>query len=256
MKNTAQKARDAAICGATPPYEVVMRLRCLSFCLLLLSLLGFTAIPAWCGESTERYIKVLGVDAENLHLEVDGRNMDIPLPDGYEPMPPDEYPNTYGHFIAETQKSESIPLCALVYSVDDERSKRDPSFQVNRIAFFEVYHDNISKRFTRDDFKQEIKNIKIINTDTIRWVNEQLQYRGRNGFMGKYIYEDDNVLSLVRVEFDTPDDRDYRIGLSRTELLIEDIAILVRFYENIYTESDMDSLTNTTTVYIEKLGKR
>ena len=69
----------------------------------------FVAVPAWCEDTVERSIKVLGVDAENLHLEVDGRTLDIPFPDGYEPMSPEKYLDLYEYLFENSEESDNVP---------------------------------------------------------------------------------------------------------------------------------------------------
>ena len=175
-----------------------MRLRCLSLFLSMLCLLAFAASPAWSDENKERYIKVLGVDSENLHLEVDGRKLDIPLPDGYEPMPQEKYSKRYLQFIKEAKDAEKLPLCALVNMHEDQNNNDE--HPAVKTAFFEIEHDYIGHRFLKGEFAREISNIKSINIETEKWANGQLKSMGRHPFTSNYIYEDEHCISLISIE--------------------------------------------------------
>jgi len=226
-----------------------MRLRSLLLCFGLLSLTLFTAVPAWCDEKAERYIKVLGLDADSLHLEVDGRKLDIPLPDGYEPMSPEKYPDLYEYLFETSEESENIPLCFLVNS--EENATIQDGELVNKIILIEILYDFIPKRVSEKTFEEEVNTIKSNHEEFKEWK----KLAKRPDYSSYYIYEDSTSIARINIEDEVSSDRKYRIGYSRAWILIEDIVISISFYEDIYTDDNIHSLKKTTLSYIRKLGK-
>ena len=229
-----------------------MRVRSLSLFLSMLCLLTFTVSPAWCDENKERYIKVLGVDSENLHLEVDGRNMDIPLPDGYEPALQVNYPELFDNFFKRSRRDGSIPLCILIESEEKKAEEHD---HPNRIVLLEIYRRYIPLRFTNETFFQEFSYLKSIYKEAELRSNEERKNDNIPTIKSYYIYEDYNGLSILSAE-DVLYDNKYRDSWTISEILVGEIVIYIQFYENAYDDDDIRHIERTTLAYIQKLGKK
>lgn len=210
---------------------------------------------AWCADSQDRYIKLVNVDAENINLEVDGRRVNIPVPEGYEVMPEKEYLETYTWLFNRAEEEGSLPLCILINSEDNEKKKRVPDFKEYRIAFFQIDSSYLHHRFSPQAFSEEIANIKSINDEAQKFTNIERKKRGEPELTATYIYESNKAISFVNAEVTALSGNKYKMAYSCTEIRLFNFAAMFFFYYDIVKESDVAELTKTTQNYIKRLGE-
>ena len=159
-------------------------IRSVQFLSLSLAMLCFAMLlppSAACGQEQGRYIKLIGVDAENINLEVDGKKLSIPVPDGYEVMRESDNPGMYAKYFGIAEKYDDLSLYAFIHTQDKLARGKDPAMDKCKTAFFNIDRDYKNRRFTEQEFKNETAKIKENNTNVRKNVNKKSKTKGSAG---------------------------------------------------------------------------
>ena len=221
---------------------------CFRLSLLALCFVGLCTFPARAQEEG-RSVKLVGVDEEHINLEVDGRRVRIPLPDGYVVFTEEDYPEMYRFLYKFEEEELMIPLCGLVNAeaLDKEIDRLDI-----KTAYFMIDRDYAEHRFNEESFHNEIQHLKELD----RQISEEKSDSAERIFDYSYIYEDKGTLSELRIERNARKNIGRRLAYTSTDKLFEDIAIEFTFYSWVKDDNDINILSVETENYIKKLGKQ
>ncbi|MDL2210389.1 hypothetical protein LJC26_06255 [Desulfovibrio sp. OttesenSCG-928-O18] len=230
--------------------------RSLSRFFILLSVICMTALcvsPSLASEAKDRYIKVVGVEGKVLTLDVDGRPVRIPLPEGYEVMREEEYPEAYRHAVAREKKIDSI-LLSLLVDAKEAQKKRSDTTNTHKVITLRISNIHIDERYNLNTYQNEKDEIKRMTDDGNKWANSELQKKNRSPFSVNPIFEDIKSICFLEIE-DYVNQGNYRLGLTKSYILFEDIVITVVFQKNIQSTAEVDSLVKDTINYMKLIGR-
>lgn len=119
----------------------------------------------------KRSIKHIKTDQTGVYLEVDGKEVQIPLPEGYEILKEEEYPEHYATVYTPNTLKNSVVLCGLINS-DDIMNKNveQKKIQNERISSLSIDNGMINKRYSMSGFeksKEDIKNYDKYDNDIV-----------------------------------------------------------------------------------------
>ena len=231
---------------------------CFFLSLLTLCFVVFGTYPASAQEEN-RYIKMIGVDDEYINLDVDGKEVRIPLPGGYVVADKQLYSKLYERLIDKSiidkdNNVEDILLCILIHSDDDKYKKRNISFKGYRYCYFKVDYDYKKYRITQEIFINEIENLKYVTNALVEETNQYLSSIGLSPFSGKFIFENEKILSFTMIE-KWPSQKQYRSGFSKNYIFLQPLIITFLMYHNIYNDFDLAQLEEETIVYANQVSE-
>jgi len=107
-----------------------------------------------------RHIELLNVADGYVNLDVDGKTLRIPLPEGYRVYTREEYPESYNFFYGYERREISLPLCGLINIDDHERWIKSSHSTQSRTAYLEIERVFIPHRFSLSRFHTEMQTEK------------------------------------------------------------------------------------------------
>jgi len=105
-------------------------------------------------------IKHLRNDPTGVYLEIDGKEVCIPLPEGYEILKEEDYPWHYARVNSPYVLESSLPLCGLINSDDAKLKDTNISLYGERIALIAITNPFINRRFSLQEFAQKKDELK------------------------------------------------------------------------------------------------
>ena len=225
---------------------------CLSLTMLCFAML----LPpsAVCAQEQGRYIKLIGVDDKQITLDVDGKKLNIPLPEGYEVASRDLYAKLYESLERKAKNVNDILLCVLINSYDDKIRQQDPTFNLYRYCLFSIDNDYSQHRFGKGTFKYEIQNLKEILPILTADSNQHLEKENLSPFSYKFIFENNFAISQMRIEERPSQERD-RIGFTNTYFVVDSLAITFLLYHDICDQADIDKLMEETLLFVRSVSR-
>ena len=224
-----------------------LRLLCTIFFVVVIALASVSL--ALCADETGRYIKFVEAKDGQIVLEVDGKKLRFPMPDGYRVMKEEDDPEGFANFYKRADRAKDLPLCLVV----PIKNKMDAADLLKRRGAIEISRDNVPHRFSENEFINGTKNIKKFYSDLLSGVNEERKKRGIPEVEIQYIRENKRAISVFWQEKTNRNDVDFRVGFSETQVLIKDIILKIRFFDYIYVTDDAKRLIIFTLDYISKL---
>ena len=183
---------------------------------------------------SKRSIKHLKTDPSGVYLEVDGKEVHIPLPEGYEILKEEEYPRHYSAAHTISIREHTLMLGALIHSDDLKSNTANINMNEERIATIFIDNRFIDRRFSINEFGQQKMNTKL------------------NCILGdekiKFIYESDMSLVILDVDED--------IVYSKIYALIGDIIVNVEFYRFISKDTDKQKTIDDALQYNMQLNRQ
>ena len=230
-----------------------LQILCLS--LTALCLAAVLPLSASRAEAKDRDIKVTGVDDKYLNLEVDGKKVNIPLPEGYEVAEREPYDKLYKRLERGAAEVNKILLCVLVNSGANIIKRNNSSYLGYKYCLFTIENRYKKMIVSGDVFQREIKRLKEFSLTMAKDGNQQLINEKLSPFTCKTIFENEFSFSEINIE-DWAIQGEYRIGFTETYFNINNIMYTFLMYYDIRDIEDIESLTRETISYIDVLGKR
>ena len=228
--------------------------RCFCLSLLALCFVSLWTLPVRAQEEN-RSIKMIGVDDQYINLEVDGKDVHVQLPDRYVVADEYLYRNLYHSIKNKINEIEDILLCVLVNFDDDAYKKVDPSFKGYRYSYFKIDYDYKKYIINKNSFEKEIENLKYLTKVISEETNQHLVKEKLSPFTFRFIFENNKILSLIAIE-DRPSQFKYRIGFSKSYILVEPLIITVLLYHDINNETDLARLQDETLTYAKRVSEQ
>ncbi|MDL2210410.1 hypothetical protein LJC26_06365 [Desulfovibrio sp. OttesenSCG-928-O18] len=231
--------------------------RSLSRFFMLLSVICVTALcvsPLHAAEAKDRYIKVVSVEGKVLTLNVDGRPVRIPLPEGYEVMREEEFAETYRRIVDREKRLENILLCILVDS-NEAKARRSGTYSNKyKSITLSIVNIYVDERYSHIEFEKEKLEIKNMKNDAINWANSELKKMGRSPFTMKIFFENKNAVSFLELE-DYASQGDFRMGVTTSYIFFDNVVIMSLLHKYIYEENDLDVILQDTITYAKQISR-
>ena len=185
---------------------------------------------------SDRSITHLKSDATGVYLEVDGKELHFPLPEGYKILKEEEYPKQHTVASHMSARKNALQFCAFINS-DDVQNKIGGKNTVDeaRIAILSIDNHFLLRRFSPYDFEQEK-------------VSTKKSYTEDRSDDGVYLCGDDTSFTVVY-------EKENLLYIS-TYTLINEIVISTEFYRLLSKKTNKQQLINDATQYTKLLGKQ
>ena len=226
---------------------------CFRLSLLALCFVVFGTYPASAQEEN-RSIKLLDVDDEYINLDVDGRRVRIPLPDGYVVADKQLYSNLYKNIKNKTDTVDDILLCVLVQIDENLNKQENRDYKSRYYAYFRIDNEYIDCKADDDMFIGEIDNIKSLTKTLMEESNQHMAEKGRSTFSYDFLFESDNFFSILKLE-DWASQTQCRFGVAENYIYIDQVIITFLMYHVMCDENGTDRLKDEIVSYGRRINR-
>ena len=180
-------------------------------------------------------IKHIRNDSTGVYLEIDGKEVCIPLPEGYEILKEEDYPIHYTRIYKPNGWKYTFPLCGFINSDDIKNKDIRESLCNERMIIVVISKSFFSERFSLQDFELKKGEIKKICQNIGRTCST--------------LYENEKSVAFIDTRYDD-------ILYIKANILIENVVISVEFQRYSSEETDKQQSIDDAIQYIMLLNKQ
>ena len=222
-----------------------------AFSLIALFLAASVLCSCWGEEPALRP----GEWPENIKIvEIRGKTVRFPIPDGYEEMRREDHPDIYDWMVEVTGGDDMKALAFLIHSEDKSRLQRGEEVEI-RHGFAYASDSFWDADMTGSIIWPYRAYFEKYIHDLCEGANEVALRKGENLYDWRYIYNGRKCISYFRIARNRLKDKDFWDFATKSFVVLDHKVVVVTLYAPAWARADVERLEKETEDYLRRMDR-